>query len=624
MEVQSHSEHSHDAAPDTALVRQKSPFQSAPTEDQPTRPFPSVEQQPPIAADDTEPQIQVTRPVDEPNQAFTEFEAPVIQSSPIPTSHENQQWNGGMAGQDTSVLNAVLTNRALPPASTTLAEGDSPMSRESLNLEVLDYLASNPCNLELLIDEWGRTAMGADNANGAIQGFPPPESTAGSSPELFLAYHYNAADKELQSQLHDHMLKTARNMALTRQGTPSRAGAGGDVFSPKASSPSGGRKRLMNFHITEERYIELWQNYLDEVAPWLDMFDNQNHWRTTVARMAQRVECLQFSLLALSACQQERKNSGRPQAESINLYQEAIRLIIVQLPSFCTEIIAACVMLSVLEMMCSSSRSWAKHLDGCAILLEAAGVNGDSGGVGEALFWTFARMDVYRAFIGDTITTTPTNRWFISADSMSAAVRLFKGKSGSDSYANYGVFLCAGVVNILSNKRSSWALSDHTDSATFTSRWKAMYDLLEGWYIDRPEEMRPLMCAPASKKRTDTPFSTILYSTPPAISGNQMYHASMILLLQEKPKEIVLSKSHKSMLWHARQIWGISLSNSDHGALINGLQPMWLAGKLMSHHSEHEAILGALKHLEQETGWATSWRAKDLEEFWGVDDEEEA
>lgn len=198
-----------------------------------------------------------------------------------------------------------------------------------------------------------------------------------------------------------------------------------------------------------------------------------------------------------------------------------------------------------------------KHLDGCAILFEAADINGVVGGVKESLFWTFARMDAYRAYIGDTITTPATNRWFISADSMSAAVRLFKGKPGSDSYGNYAVFLCAGVMNILSNKGSATTPSGSNDShATFVSRWKAMFDLHESWYNDRPEELRPLMYIPASKKKPDSPFSTILYSTPVSISCNQIYHASMILLLQDKPKEITLPKTQKSMLWHARQVWG--------------------------------------------------------------------
>ena len=41
----------------------------------------------------------------------------------------------------------------------------------------------------------------------------------------------------------------------------------------------------------------------------------------------------------------------------------------------------------------------------------------------------------------------------------------------------------------------------------------------------------------------------------------------------------------------------------------------------MSHHSEHKSVLDLLKYIEEETGWATSWRAEDLTEFWGICDE---
>lgn len=53
------------------------------------------------------------------------------------------------------------------------------------------------------------------------------------------------------------------------------------------------------------------------------------------------------------------------------------------------------------------------------------------------------------------------------------------------------------------------------------------------------------------------------------------------------------------------------------GCWTNALQPLWIAGKVMSHHSEHAAIVQTLLRIEHETGWASSWRVEDLKEFWG-------
>lgn len=495
----------------------------------------------------------------------------------------------------------------------------APADLDVVDLEVLNYLASYPSNLELLAASPRQPQSATANPELRVVA----ESVAESSSNSYLTCYTDAAYSGLHSQLHNHIVEATRDAALSSnkppamlpgQGAqnPQSPSVGQELLSKRATGP----RPLRSTIITERRAVELWQNYLDEIAPWLDMFDNSKQWQTTVAHMAQRVECLHYSLLALSARQQEQRKPGRPHMESLHLYQEAIRLVAVQLSSLRTEIIAAVVLLCVLEMMSSSPRLWAKHLDGCAMLLEAAGINGVVGGLGEVLFWTFARMDVYRAFISDTVTNLPTIRWLYTTDSMSSAVSALKNRTGTDHYANYAVFLCAGAVNIISNQES-------TDSRqTFVSRWKALYDLLESWYDDRPQEMRPLMTIPQSGEDSQSSFDTILYSTPPAISGNHIYHVSMIVLLQDKPKEVRLPKSHKSMLWHARQICGISLSNRDHGALIHGLQPIWIAGRLMSHHSEHKAILDFLKRLEEETGWLTSWRIDDLKEFWGVCDDD--
>jgi hypothetical protein len=254
------------------------------------------------------------------------------------------------------------------------------------------------------------------------------------------------------------------------------------------------------------------------------------------------------------------------------------------------------------------------------MLLEAAGVNGVAGGLRQALFWCFARMDVWGGFLGDTLTKIPTNRWFIPSGSMIDAVTHFKAGSGSDSYANYAVFLCASVVNVISNKTPFFGARDEVhgaSKASYSTRWKALFELLEDWYANRPDEMRPLMVYASVSDILRHPFPVVLHSAAPAINGNQMYHGAAILLLQDKPKDIQLPKSPKSILWHARQICGIASSNTNHGSWINALQPLWIAGKIMSHASEHQAILDLLARIESETGWATAWRAHDLKEYWG-------
>lgn len=507
----------------------------------------------------------------------------------------------------------------------------------SSDLEALDYLTSQPNNGDFFASaaQQGGSLQCYSRSNSDL--IPPPfaiESALADSPDLHTICYSNATYQDLHTTLYHHMVETARNTALTRQASP-------DPFAQEAppivhdASPSSSNiseirtqiretglrlQPLKSVKLTQRRQLELWRNYLDEIAVWLDMFDNDRHFQFKIPLLAKSADHLHYSILALSARQIERKSPGKPYNESLGLYQVAIQLIVKELYTLDTTVIASCVLLCVLEMMSSSPRAWCRHLNGCAMLLEVAGVNGVVGGVRQSLFWCFARMDVWGGFLEDTLTKIPTSRWFMASGSMIEAVSHLKAGSGSHSYANYAVFLCASVVNAISNKNGSYVGQAEVDSvrkATVSARWKALFELLEDWYNNRPEEMQPLMAYPSSSGEPREPFSVVLYGSSPAVNGNQLYHAAALLMLQDKPKGIRLSKSPKSILWHARQICAIAVSNSDHGALINSLQPLWIAGKIMSHETEHRAILDLLAQIERDTGWATAWRAEDLRDYWG-------
>lgn len=533
--------------------------------------------------------------VEEPNQGVTQNERHLLQSWVTVATQENSHCREGRLGHRLADSNTNISMSPTGPATTSFAasphigSGSMTITSHGLSPIVLGASADRPI---------GR----------------------------YTANSLGNTSQELQYQPHDHTYESPKYKATTWLGIPELEASNLHwTFAPcTPGEPNANGRPLASsrasedhvpFVLSQERSVELWQNYLDEVAPWLDILDNDNHWRTSVAYMARQTECLHYSLLALSARQQERRRGLASYTESLKLYQQAIRLITVQLPTVSTEVIAACILLCVLEMMGSSPNVWTKHLGGCVMLLEAAGVTAEEGGVRQALFLTVARMDVYRAFIGDTMTKTLTYRWFVSQDSMSAALAQFKGRRRCDYYANYMVVLNAAVVNLLADKTSTRSRFE-PDSQSFVSRWTTLYDLVEEWYDDRPEVMRPLMTTRRQNQPAGEDFDTILFSTSPAICGNALYHVAVIFLLQDKPKDA--HRSHASILWHARQICGIVLSNNDDGSRIHSLQPILTAGKAMSHHSEHQAILCLLRRLEADTGWATVWCQEDLQEHWGL------
>lgn len=94
----------------------------------------------------------------------------------------------------------------------------------------------------------------------------------------------------------------------------------------------------------------IWQTHSD-ANEQLDMFDNHRHFASTFTQMAKSAPHLKYSILALSARQMERKQNEKSQSESLSLYQEAIHLLLPELESKTTPVIASCVILCVLEML---------------------------------------------------------------------------------------------------------------------------------------------------------------------------------------------------------------------------------------------------------------------------------
>ncbi|KAH0207029.1 hypothetical protein KCU99_g848, partial [Aureobasidium melanogenum] len=504
------------------------------------------------------------------------------------------------------------------PMSTTslsvIHEDDQLLSFSLPELESLDYLTNRDAFHTFGDSLWPTMSNDANNALMDLDHVPA------ESPDMYAMYYPNATYRELHTTLYNHMVDTARGTGLTRTGTPESdetQQATDNQATLKRSSqweqlePNRPTRSNLPRGMTVRREMELWRNYLDEIALWLDMFDNDRHFQIHLPILAQKSEPLRLSVLALSARQIERRDPDKPYTESLALYQEAIRLIAGELESMSTEVIGSCVLLCVLEMMSSSPKDWARHLNGAAMLLKAAGINGVVGGIRQAIFWCFARMDMWGGFLSDSHTKIPTSLWFLPTGTMSTAISKFKTDfQNFDSYANYSLFLCASVLDVVSRRGSTTERG-----STYSAKWKALFDLLVDWNTNRPAEMRPLSSR-ACENDDEGAFPIVIYTNAAAVSANQLYHTATLLMLQAKPNGLRV-RGQGSIFWHARQVIGISVSNLLHAAWTNAPQPLYIAGKVMSSKAEHRVVLEALAEIERTTGFATQWRAQDLKDYWG-------
>lgn len=124
------------------------------------------------------------------------------------------------------------------------------------------------------------------------------------------------------------------------------------------------------------------------------MFDSQRTFSIQLPALARDFPALSYAILAISARQMERKQGIRDDSsfDSLELYQEAIRLLSPLLQVRDPKVVAACVLLCCLEMMSARAQDWRRHLEGCAALFDAFGIHGFSGGLLQAVFWCYARM----------------------------------------------------------------------------------------------------------------------------------------------------------------------------------------------------------------------------------------
>jgi hypothetical protein len=181
-------------------------------------------------------------------------------------------------------------------------------------------------------------------------------------------------------------------------------------------------------------------------------------------------------------------------------------------------------------------------------------------------------------------------------------------------YANYMVYLSAKACELVSDRTKCAELGEENGCTgdVFHARWLQLWEDLQNWLSERPDELLPVFTSAIK------PFPHIFFVHWAAISSNQLYHTSCIILLDIKPKSINLfESSEKSTLWHARRVCGISLANPHQGCLNNAIQPLWIAGRLFSHRSEHEIITNLIRRIETTTGWGACWRIRDLEAAWG-------
>ncbi|KAJ9502201.1 hypothetical protein H2202_002265 [Exophiala xenobiotica] len=460
-----------------------------------------------------------------------------------------------------------------------------------------------------------------------------------SSESFFDEYAANPRFQQLQTELRSWLFVGATSGDHTRENSVSPEDEVADSNTHQAVRSKPGHQYLLD-HVRESndqiplqrklRYLHVW---ITDCAPWLDMFDAERHFGIRVPILAQDSAAVFHALLAVAARTAERQ--GDPQGslcDSLELYSQAITSLTSSLDTREPNVMVTACLLCVLEMMSSSPRDWRRHVEGCAALFVSSGINGFSGGLLQAVFWCYARMDLCGAIIADGTESTvlTVEKWaLIDAEGalhesdvarQQAIGEEFRrrGQQIPDMYANYAVYLCARVCDLLARRTRHIELGEDNgcDSNAFGHEWTRLWDDLQEWLSCRPTEMTPVK---SSTNNNASRFPSIFFAHWAAISSNQLYHTACILMLEMKDDDTTSTRPDElhSTLWHARRIIGISLTNPHPGCINNAIQPLFVAGKLFTHREEQKIIVELIDSIEARTGWGSRWRIKDLEAAWG-------
>lgn len=185
-------------------------------------------------------------------------------------------------------------------------------------------------------------------------------------------------------------------------------------------------------------------------------------------------------------------------------------------------------------------------------------------------------------------------------------------------YDREPLVLCAKVLNYCFSTDTEQFPEPGLGPGTMQS-WKSLFEALNMWYTNRPQAFRPMLEIDDSEEL----FPQVFFTNGAAVLANQIYHTSMLLLLQHKPRTLQNEHGRSTLvapLWHAQRVCGISLCNDSRASWDFSLvASFYLAAKRMTYEPQQRAILRGVDSIAATTGWNVGGLSAHLVREWQPD-----
>lgn len=172
------------------------------------------------------------------------------------------------------------------------------------------------------------------------------------------------------------------------------------------------------------------------------------------------------------------------------------------------------------------------------------------------------------------------------------------------------------------------------NQAYLLNRWNMLMTELDNWHDSLPPSSdataRTRAWGRANSQHTLSldAFEQIWFDLPLCAATMQSYHQAKILLLANEPQESTAIRSTVSarlrsyrhslreVVYHAREICGVSLGNSGDSVRVNSVQALFVAGQVFQEPREQDAVLEILFGIERDLGWTTKYHVAKLADEW--------
>lgn len=466
-------------------------------------------------------------------------------------------------------------------------------------------LSSNPYPAEIAPLRWfGLLAGDADNLN-------PVEFNA-----EHLGQRSHATDESSFSSL--------RAASFSTQGfhSPSvSVGTPVTTFPPRLSStPAPQPEAPVN--ATERKYwqsavtlrdneVPVFRHFVENLSFWLDLYDPLKHFSSLVPQLATNNEGLMKAILALSS----RHLSIRPgnngetmdRTVAVQYYSETLQYLqgAMRYESFnrSAELLATALIVSKYEMIDGAGSGWERHLKGVFWIQRSQDINGQSGGLKQAVWWSWLRQDVWAAF-------RERRRCF----SFYQPTRPYQLMDQYD-IATRAVFLLAQAVNYASEEETKMG---EVNLQLRIERADTIFNMLEDWRMNLTMHFNPLPMTNAETENS-RPFKPIWINPPGFAAAVQMHNFARILLLVHQPaaggyREYFVRE--KDLNAAIDMIVGLAMTIDYEPAEVVSTQCLFAAGLYANELFKREKICELIEKHQRNTGWPVQSLADELRTEW--------